>query len=84
MGKLEPGGIRDGGDELQVGQQAYPVSPGVWRELKASGFRERSYLANLINAFRKDRIRLENVVAPAIDQKLELVYPVVVLAAGQS
>src|SRR5258706_2186537 len=46
--ELEPRGVGDGGDQVQVGQQAYAMSPGMRRDQAARRLRQGGYLPHLV------------------------------------
>ena len=54
----------------------------MWRDLKTCHLGQRRDFPHLAHALRQQRIRLQDVVAAAVDQKLELVQAVVILSAG--
>ena len=57
--------------------------PQVWGAISRCGrFGHRGYLAQLEHAFGEQRIGLQDVEAAAVDQQLEFVQAVIVLAAG--
>src|SRR5579862_9315421 len=56
--KLEPGAVRDGGDEVQVREQPDSVGPGVRREEQAGGLGQRGDLAQLVDTLGQHRVRL--------------------------
>ena len=81
MRELEEWTVWNRGRDVQVGHEADPVAPCVGRDLEARSLGQRRDLAHLAHTLGKQRIRLEDVVAPLVDQELELVEAVVVLAA---
>src|SRR6266550_7385219 len=56
------------------------MCPGMRSHQQSGGFGQRGHLPQLVDAFGQDRIGLEHVVTPLLDQQPELMYAVVVLA----
>ena len=81
--KLKPVARRDRRGEVQIRNEADPVRPGVRYDAEMRRLRERGHLPELERALGNDHIRLQNVVAAAVDKQLELVDAVVALAARE-
>lgn len=82
MREFQPRPVRQRCGEMQVGEQAHAVAPGVGHHLQIGCLRHATHLAQLEDALGQQSIGLQNIEAAAIDQLFELVYAVIVLASG--
>src|SRR5206468_4337318 len=81
--ELQVRAVRDRGGEVEVRQQADSVPPRVGDNPEPSGLCQCGDLAHLEDAFGEQRVRLEDVVAAALDEQPELVQAMVILATSE-